>query len=100
MRRQSQLSIPEQQSTEGGESARPNPLSSNLDRLLELYASCQTLLGDYDKKLIKVVEKHEHDFLNAYRTHMSKVERELQGLKAKAADQEARLANDERIIKL
>lgn len=58
------------------------------------------LLGDYDKKLIKVVEKHEYDFLNAYKTHMSKVERELVSLKQKAADQETRLAKDERILKL
>lgn len=47
-----------------------------------------------------MVEKHEHDFLNAYKTHMSKVERELQSLKQKAAEQEQRLADDERILKL
>jgi protein associated with RNAse G/E len=58
------------------------------------------LLADYDKKIIKVVEKHEHDFLHAYKTHMSKVERELQQLKAKADEQELRLKNDERIVKL
>ena len=80
--------------------ASPNNLQSNLDRLLDIYANCQTLLGDYDKKLLKVVEKHEYDFLNAYKTHMSKVERELLQLKAKAADQESRLANDERVLKL
>ncbi len=44
------------------------------------------LLSDYDSKLLAVVKKHEHDFLGAYRTHMSKVERELAALKAKAAD--------------
>ncbi|TNV74000.1 hypothetical protein FGO68_gene15745 [Halteria grandinella] len=76
------------------------PLQQNLDRLVDIYGSCQQLLGDYDRKLIKVVEKHEHDFLNAYKTHMSKVERELISLKAKAADQEQRLAKDERILKL
>jgi hypothetical protein len=67
---------------------------------VEIYQGCQQLLSDYDRKLIKVVEKHEHDFLNAYKTHMSKVERELLSLKAKAADQEVRLAKDERILKL
>ena len=46
------------------------------------------------------MKKHEDDFLGAYRTHMSKVERELATLKAKAADQELRLANDERILRL
>jgi hypothetical protein len=67
---------------------------------VETYASCQALLGDYDRKLIKVVEKHEGDFLNAYKTHMHKVERELVSLKSKAADQEQRLAKDERILRL
>ena len=67
---------------------------------MDVYGNCQTLLNDYDKKLLKVVEKHEHDFLHAYKTHMSKVERELVSLKAKAAEQELRLANDERILKL
>jgi hypothetical protein len=64
----------------------PNGLQSNIDRLLDIYGQCQNLLADYDKKLVKVVEKHENDFLNAYKTHMSKVERELQQLKRKAAD--------------
>ena len=58
------------------------------------------MLEDYDKSLAKVVEKHEADFLNAYKTHMQKVERELISLKNKAADQELRLKNDERILKL
>lgn len=58
------------------------------------------MLEDYDKSLIKVVEKHEVDFLNAYKTHMQKVERELISLKAKAAQQEERLKNDERVLKL
>jgi|LauGreDrversion4_2_1035121.scaffolds.fasta_scaffold1643891_1 hypothetical protein len=58
------------------------------------------MLEDYDKNLVKVVEKHELDFLAAYKTHMQKVERELISLKNKAADQELRLKNDERILKL
>ena len=51
-----------------------------------------TLLFDYDKKLLKVLERHESDFLAAYKTHMAKVERELIYLKSKAKDQEKRLA--------
>jgi len=50
------------------------------------------LLSDYDKKLLKVLERHEHDFLAAYKTHMTKVEKELSYLKGKAKDQEKRLA--------
>jgi len=44
------------------------------------------LLSDYDKKLLKVLERHEHDFLAAYKTHMTKVEKELSYLKGKAKD--------------
>ena len=50
------------------------------------------MLGDYDKKLLKVLERHEQDFLAAYKTHMSKVEKELMYLKLKAKDQATRLA--------
>lgn len=40
---------------------------------MEIFNEIDILLGDYDKKLLKVVEKHESDFIGAYRTHMSKV---------------------------
>lgn len=61
-------------------------LDDNIDRLLSVHGQLQTLLYDYDKKLIKVLEKHETDFLAAYKTHMSKVEKELMYLKSKAKD--------------
>jgi len=50
--------------------------------------------------LVKVLERHEHDFLQAYKTHMSKVERELKYLKGKAKEQEVKLASEERILNL
>jgi hypothetical protein len=59
---------------------------ANLDKIEEVFMQCKTLLSDYDKRLKAVVQKHEDDFLGAYQTHMSKVERELASLKAKAAD--------------
>jgi predicted secreted Zn-dependent protease len=43
-------------------------------------------LASYDKKLLAVLDKHEGDFLEAYRTHMMKVEKELAILKNKAKD--------------
>lgn len=75
-------------------------IDQNLDRLMETFNQVQTLLSDYDKKLLRVLARHEHDFVSAYKTHMSKVERELHYLKNKAMDQETRLAQDERILKL
>ena len=44
-----------------------------------------------------VIDRHEDDFLAAYKTHMSKVEKQLQMLKDKAKEQENKLNNDERI---
>jgi hypothetical protein len=47
-----------------------------------------------------VVKHHEKDFLTSFETHMKKTQRELANLVAKARDQEMRLENDERIVKL
>lgn len=47
-----------------------------------------------------MISRHEDDFLGAYKTHMSKVEKQLQMLKDKAKEQEDKLNNDERIVKM
>ena len=47
-----------------------------------------------------MVKHHEKDFLTSYETHMKKTQRELASLVAKARDQERRLENDERIVRL
>ena len=49
---------------------------------------------------MNVIVRHEDDFLAAYKTHMSKVEKQLQMLKDKARDQEKKLNNDERIVRM
>ena len=49
---------------------------------------------------MNVIVRHEDDFLAAYKTHMSKVEKQLQLLKDKAREQENKLNNDERIIRM
>ena len=49
---------------------------------------------------MNVIVRHEDDFLGAYKTHMNKVEMQLQMLKDKARDQENKLNNDERIIRM
>ena len=60
----------------------------------------RSLISDYDNKLMNVIVRHEDDFLQAYKTHMSKVEKQLQLLKDKAKEQENKLNNDERIIRM
>ena len=44
------------------------------------------LMSNYDTKLQNVIDQHEQDFLSAYKTHMVKVEKQLQLLKDKATD--------------
>lgn len=58
------------------------------------------MIDDYDSKLHNVIKRHEDDFLSAYRTHMTKVEKQLQLLKDKAIEQENALNNDERVVRM
>ena len=73
---------------------------TSIDKILQNFTNVQTVLGDYDLQLNKVLQKHEDDFLAAYRTHMLKVEKELYFLKNKANEQESKLASDDRIVNL
>lgn len=56
----------------------------NVDNILEIFVNTRNLIEGYDKKLLNVISKHEEDFLTAYKTHMVKVEKQLQLLKDKA----------------
>ena len=75
-------------------------IEGKVDYILKINAYLRKLISDYDTKLQKVIVRHEDDFLSAYKTHMSKVEKQLQLLKDKAKDQENKLNNDERIIRM
>lgn len=68
--------------------------------MMNIQAHLMMLINDYDTKLGHVIKRHEEDFLSAYRTHMTKVEKQLQLLKEKAMEQESKLNNDERVISL
>lgn len=67
---------------------------------MEEHAHLRILIDCYDDKLHNVIKRHENDFLSAYRTHMTKVMKQLQLLKDKALDQENKLNNDERIVRM
>lgn len=75
-------------------------MENAVDNIIERFAYLQQLISDYDTKLMNVIVRHEDDFLAAYKTHMSKVEKQLQMLKDKARDQEKKLNNDERIVRM
>lgn len=75
-------------------------IEGGIDKILEVNAYLRALLDDYDAQLHQVITRHEDDFLGAYKTHMVKVEKQLQLLKDKAKEQENKLNNDERIVKM
>ena len=68
--------------------------------MLVNYSKLNTVISDYDQQLNSVLAKHEDDFLQAYKTHMMKVEKELLFLKNRATEQEGKLASDDRIVTL
>ena len=43
-------------------------------------------LSNYDEKLINVLGQHQDDFWFAFKTHMNKIETELQALQAKSKE--------------
>lgn len=75
-------------------------VESNISDCIETYQYMQDLLGDYDTRLISVLNQHERDFLHAYKLHMLKIEKELIALKSKSKDQDSRLTQDTRIVAL
>lgn len=71
-----------------------------VDKIFEVFINLKYLMHDYDNRLTSVVTRHEEDFLTAYKTHMVKVEQQMQLLKDKAQEQENKLNNDDRILKM
>ena len=57
-------------------------------------------LETYDTKLKAVLGQHRDDFWFAFKTHMNKIENELQVLQNKSQEQDAKLTQDARIIGL
>ena len=75
-------------------------IEGQIDKIIEICVELKQLTSDYDSKLINLIDRHEEDFLSAYKTHMTKVEKQLQSLKDKAKEQENKLNNDDRIVKM
>lgn len=59
-------------------------LLDQIEMLEEIYYDLHSMLSNYDERLKAVLDRHEQDFLSAYKTHMMKVEKELVTLKKKA----------------
>ena len=50
-----------------------------------------TTLKTYDDRLVNVLGQHQDDFWFAFKTHMNKIQKELQFLQAKSKEQDAKL---------
>ena len=75
-------------------------IGANASQIKSNFENVTDFLGDYDERIVKVLAQHEEDFLYAYKMHMVKIEKELQYLKLKAREQDAKLTQDARIVSL
>lgn len=82
-------------------------IAKDIDKIHEYFGLLNMIIGDDNVKdpgldglLTKVLERHEDDFFNAFNTHISKVKKELEYLKNKADEQEEKMIEDERIVRL
>ena len=75
-------------------------LEANVGRMKSTFDEIQNTLETYDTKLISVLGQHQDDFWFAFKTHMNKIEKELQILQSKSKEQDNKLTQDVRIISL
>ena len=67
---------------------------------MDLYGQLNGCIDNLEVKINEVKEKHQADFLIAYKNHMSKIKRELQELKQKSEDQERMMQQNDRLINM
>ncbi|EAS06159.1 myosin heavy chain, putative (macronuclear) [Tetrahymena thermophila SB210] len=69
-------------------------------KINELHNQISSIIDDLEGKLDTVVERHEAEFLFAYRNHMSKIKQEMVDMKKQAEEQEKRLNDNDRVAGL
>ncbi|CDW88794.1 UNKNOWN [Stylonychia lemnae] len=67
------------------------------ERISNLQTKINSQITDLDNRLDSILEKHEKDFLTAYRYHMLKVQKELVTMKQKANENELKTQQESRI---
>lgn len=75
-------------------------LEGNIQQMRGTFDQMTTTLKTYDDRLVNVLGQHQDDFWFAFKTHMNKIQKELQFLQAKSKEQDAKLTQDVRIIGL
>ena len=75
-------------------------IQQNERMIIDTVSKIDEQIAMLDNRLDLVLEKHEKDFLGAYRYHMVKVQSELTELKGRANEKQLQQKQDERIQKL
>jgi hypothetical protein len=68
-----------------------NALEKNIGKMKSTFDEITYTLSSYDQKLINVLAQHQDDFWFAFKTHMTKIEKELQFLQQKSKEQDNKL---------
>lgn len=75
-------------------------IPSSVRNVLNLYGQLTGVVAELSEKIAVVLNKQEHDFLQAYRAHMFNVQKELQQLRDKVKANELELKKNHKIRKL
>lgn len=70
------------------------------DRITQLQQQINGQVAELDVQLEGILERHEKDFLTAYRFHMLKVQKELVSLKQQANESELKAAQEQKLTAL
>ena len=75
----------------------PAKSQANYNKSIDLYYQLQDYVGNIEKKLEGVVERNENDFLIAYRSSMTAIQKQLQNLKLKSDEAESQMKIDTKV---
>jgi len=78
----------------------PEFLSGSYSKISGLYDELQRIVMSLESKIDEVIEREEKEFLSAYKTHLVKVQNELNLYKAKLDEREYKLKHDHLLVSL
>ncbi len=75
-------------------------IEENSDVNNALYHKIFQILKNYDQELSSVLEHHRGDFIEAYKLHMQKIEKELSVLRNRHSEQDSKASHDGKVVGL
>ena len=68
----------------------------NHKEFVKIYSILNRTIDELDNKVDTVIEKHEAEFLHAYRNNMNRIKGDLKELKFKTDEQEKKITDNDR----